>query len=132
MVDAAAHGDERVLTGPVGYLACYVNSPNSISVSGGALDLTARREAAPFKCAGLTTQYTSGMVSTYTSFNQTYGRFEVRARLPQTTVAGLQETLWLWPINDTLYGAWPGSGEVDFSEFHSQYSALDIPYIHYS
>jgi beta-glucanase (GH16 family) len=119
-------------TGPVGAQACYVNSPNNISVSGGALHLTVRREAAPFSCAGeFTTQYTAGMVSTYAHFNQTYGRFEVRALLPQTAARGLQETLWLWPVDDTKYGAWPGSGEVDFSEFYSEYESLDIPYIHY-
>jgi beta-glucanase (GH16 family) len=119
-------------TGPSGSEACYVNSPNNISVSAGALHLTARREAAPFTCASsFRTQYTSGMVSTYTGFNQAYGRFEVRALLPQTTASGLQETLWLWPVNDVKYGAWPGSGELDFSEFYSQYASLDVPYIHY-
>jgi beta-glucanase (GH16 family) len=101
-------------------------------VSGGSLHLTIRKEAAPFTCGGATTQYSGGMVSTSGHFSQTYGRFEVRALLPQTTVAGLQETLWLWPVNSTLYGSWPGSGEVDFSEFYSQYSNLDIPYIHYN
>jgi beta-glucanase (GH16 family) len=73
------------------------------------------------------------MVTTTSNFNQTYGRFEARARLPQATVAGLQETLWLWPQNATRYGsAWPDSGEADFSEFYSQYSWLDVPYIHYN
>jgi beta-glucanase (GH16 family) len=120
-------------TGPAGSEACYVNSTKNISVSGGSVHLTARREAQPFSCAGLfTTQYTAGMVSTYTNFNQTYGRFEVRALLPQTAAAGLQETLWLWPLNDVKYGpTWPESGEIDFSEFYSQYSSLDIPYLHY-
>ena len=120
-------------TGPLGSEACYENSPNNISVSNGALHLTARRAALPFLCGGvLLTDYTSGMVSTYGTFHQTYGRFEVNAQLPSTTAKGLQETLWLWPVNDTKYGAWPGSGEVDFSEFYSQYSNLDIPYIHYN
>jgi beta-glucanase (GH16 family) len=118
-------------TGPPGSEVCYIDSPNNISVSGGALHLTVRQEAAPFDCGGLTTQYTGGMVSTANSFSQTYGRFEVRALLPQTALAGLQETLWLWPVNDTLYGSWPASGEVDFSEFYSEYATLDIPYIHY-
>jgi beta-glucanase (GH16 family) len=112
------------------YVACYENSPNNISVSDGALRLTVRKEPAPFSCAGYTTQYTSGMVSTRYSLNQTYGRFEVRARLPQVAVKGLQETLWLFPVNE-VYGSWPASGEVDFSEFYSQYSYLDVPYIHY-
>jgi beta-glucanase (GH16 family) len=119
------------LTGQYPYYACYVNSPNNISVSGGALHLTARHESTPVNCGGYMDSYTSGMVSTYQRFSQTYGRFEVRAQLPPTTAAGLQETLWLWPNNDTLYGSWPASGEVDFSEFYSQYSNLDVPYIHY-
>jgi beta-glucanase (GH16 family) len=118
-------------TGPLGYNVCYVDSPHNISVSDGSLHLTVRKEAAPFACGAATTQYTGGMVSTAAHFSQTYGRFEVRALLPQTTVAGLQETLWLWPVNSSLYGSWPGSGEVDFSEFYSQYPTLDIPYIHY-
>jgi len=120
-------------TGPFGSYACYVSSTNNISVSGGALHLTVRKESSPFTCGLFTTQYTAGMVSTYTHFSQTYGRFEVRALLPQTTASGLQETLWLWPLDDTRYGAtWPDSGEVDFSEFYSEYSSLDIPYIHYN
>jgi beta-glucanase (GH16 family) len=114
------------------YVACYVDSPNNISVADGSLHLTVRQEPAPVNCGWFATQYTSGMVSTKYSFSQTYGRFEVRAKLPPVTVAGLQETLWLWPVNDTMYGSWPGSGEVDFSEFYSQYSSLDIPYIHYN
>jgi beta-glucanase (GH16 family) len=118
-------------TGPLGYNVCYVNSPGNISVSGGALHLTVRKEAGPFACGSATTQYSGGMVSTASHFSQTYGRFEVRAQLPQTTVAGLQETLWLWPVNPTMYGYWPASGEVDFSEFYSQYPTLDVPYVHY-
>jgi beta-glucanase (GH16 family) len=71
------------------------------------------------------------MVSSYQLFTQTYGLFEVRAKLPATAVKGLQETLWLWPANDVKFGAWPASGEIDFAEFYSQYSTLDVPYIHY-
>jgi len=118
-------------SGPSGFQACYLNSPNNISVSGGVLHLVARREAAPIKCGWFSTQYTAGMVSTYTKFSQTYGRFEVRALLPQATVAGLQETFWLWPLS-SKYGSWPASGEIDFSEFYSQYSTLDVPYLHYN
>jgi beta-glucanase (GH16 family) len=120
------------VTGQYPYYACYVDSPNNVSVSGGALHLTVRRESSPVSCGGYPASYTSGMVTTAGRFSQTYGRFEVRAQLPQTSAAGLQETLWLWPVNDTLYGgSWPASGEVDFSEFYSQYSSLDVPYVHY-
>lgn len=118
-------------TGPAGSPVCYVNSPANVSVSNGALHLTVVRQSSAIDCGGLfTTHYTGGMVSTYSTFDQTYGRFEVRALLPQTTAQGLQETLWLYPETDT-YGPWPASGEVDFSEFYSDYSTLDVPYIHY-
>jgi beta-glucanase (GH16 family) len=47
-------------------------------------------------------------------------------------VPGLQETLWLWPVNSTKYGFWPQSGEIDFAEFYSQYNGWNVPYLHYS
>jgi len=123
-------------TGAGSGIACYVDSANNVSVAGGYLNLTVRKEAKPFTCTdpfgNVTTQYTSGMVSSYGLFNQAYGLFEVSAKLPAATVKGLQETLWLWPQNDTKYGRWPGSGEIDFGEFYSQYPTLDIPYIHYN
>ncbi len=122
-------------TGPMGSEVCYVDSPDNISVSNDVLNLTVRKAASMFTCksVGMTfgTRFTGGMVSTYNLFSQTYGRFEVSAKLPTTTVKGLQSTLWLWPNNSKKYGSYPGSGEIDFSEFYSQYSNLDIPYIHY-
>jgi beta-glucanase (GH16 family) len=114
---------------------CFVNSKNNVSVSGGMLDLTVRKEAAPFTCAdpygNYATQYTSGSVSTYDLFSQTYGRFEVRAKLPAASIRGLQESFWLWPVDATKYGSWPASGEIDFAEFYSEYADRAIPYIHY-
>ena len=116
---------------------CYVNSPNNVSVSGGTLNLTVRAEAAPFLCpdpfGDYLTQYTSGMVSTYHRFSQTYGLFEVRAKFPADTVPGVQTTLWLWPVNSKAYGLlWPDSGEIDFAEWYSEYSGIDIPIVHYN
>jgi beta-glucanase (GH16 family) len=127
-------------TATSGYTAgpdCYVDSPNNISVSGGTLNLTLREEAAPFTCqdpyGNFTTQYTSGMVSTYGLFDQTYGLFEVRAKLPPATIQGLQETFWMYPQDETAFGdLWPDNGEIDFAEFYSEYPNLDIPYIHYN
>jgi beta-glucanase (GH16 family) len=114
---------------------CFINSPNNISVSDGALLLTTRKESAPFNCVSPlgdnTTQYTSGMVSTYGRFAQAYGRFEIRAKFPASTLAGLHGALWLWPVNPTKYGGWPLSGEIDIAEHYSQYADRVIPYIHY-
>ena len=115
---------------------CFVDSPDNVAVSDGTLRLTVRKESAPFTCTSpsgsYTTQYTSGTVNGYGRFNQTYGRFEVRAKLPNTAIRGLQETLWLWPVNSTKYGYWPASGEIDFGEFYSLYNGWNIPYLHYS
>jgi Glycosyl hydrolases family 16 len=117
-----------------GATACYQDNPQTISVSGGYLNLTAL-QVAPFTCPDgsntFTTTYEAGMVSTSGLFDQTYGAFEVNAKLPPSVVEGLQETMWLYPQNLT-YGAWPASGEIDFAEFYSEYPGLDVPYIHYA
>jgi beta-glucanase (GH16 family) len=117
-----------------GATACYVDNPSTISVSGGYLHLTAL-QVAPFTCGdgsnSFTTSYEAGMVSTNGLFDQTYGAFEVSAKLPPSVVEGLQETMWLYPQTLT-YGAWPDSGEIDFAEFYSEYPGLDVPYIHYA
>ncbi len=125
-------------TAASGYLngasACYVNNPDTISVSGGYLNLSVR-QVDPFTCPdgsnSFTTSYEAGMVSTYGHFDQTYGAFEVSAKLPPAEITGLQETFWLYPQSLT-YGAWPASGEIDFAEFYSDFPGLDVPDIHYS
>jgi beta-glucanase (GH16 family) len=116
--------------------ACFVDSPNNISVSGGTLNLTARKEPAPFTCGpssgGFTTQWTSGMVTTWGGrFSQAYGRFEVRAKSPPASIKGLQNSFWLWPVDDQKYGPWPGSGEIDIAETYSQYPDRAVPGVHY-
>ena len=123
------------LTANSGYVTggpdCYVDNPSTISVSGGYLNLSAVR-VAPFPCAhGYDTSYQAGMVTSSMLFSQTYGVFEVRAKIPAATIAGLQETLWLYPQNLT-YGPWPASGEIDFAEFYSNDAGHDVPHIHYA
>jgi hypothetical protein len=118
------------LNGPA---ACFVDSPENVSVSGGSLRLTARREPAPIGCGpAFTTEYTSGMVTTAMGrFSQAYGRFEIRAKVPPARVRGLQTALWLWPTDAARYGAYPGSGEIDIAEMYSLHPDRAIPYIHY-
>jgi beta-glucanase (GH16 family) len=116
---------------------CFVNTPNNVSVSGGTLNLTVRQEARPFFCqspvGGYATQYTSGMVSTIGRFAQTYGLFEIRAKLPPVTVRGLQESFWMWPAGPTSFGNVLGtSPEIDIAEFYSKHSQLAIPTLHYN
>ncbi|WP_379191171.1 glycoside hydrolase family 16 protein [Nocardioides caeni] len=114
---------------------CYLNHPENVRVSGGLLSLTAREKAKLFLCetpggGGYWTRVTSGMVTTWGRFQQTYGRWEIRARFPDVTTRGVHSALWLWPRVQN-YGAWPRSGEIDIAEFFSGKPDRAIPYIHY-
>jgi hypothetical protein len=71
------------------------------------------------------------MVDSMGIFSQQYGYFQARVQLPAQTTPGVQETLWLYPENETLYGPWPDSGEIDFGEFYSKYPNNDIPVVHF-
>ena len=88
--------------------------PNNAVVSGGYLTITARREnvgGAP---------YTSSRLQSSGKKSFTYGRFEMRAKLPGTQ--GLWPAFWLLGNNCNsfnLYGGntdWPGCGEIDAME----------------
>ena len=55
----------------------------------------------------------SARIRTAESFSFTYGKVEVRAKLPRGD--------WLWPAiwmlpTDNQYGDWPASGEIDIME----------------
>jgi beta-glucanase (GH16 family) len=112
-----------------GTTACFVNSPNNVSVGDGYLSLTAEKEATPFVCTdpfgNFTTQYTSGSVTTSGLFSQTFGRVEVMAKVPSTAVPGLQSSLWLYPQTGTM-------GELDMAEAYSDDPGMAVPYFHYS
>lgn len=114
---------------------CWVDSQKNITVSDGFLHLTSRREDKPFTCTkpdGTTaeSQVSSGSVTTFGAFAQTYGRWDIRARFPEVTLPGSQGSVWITPQEDT-YGAWPTSGEIDIAEFYSLYPDRVVPYVHY-
>ena len=112
--------------------ACVVDDPATIGVAGGNLRLSAKVLDAPLGCGTARTRKVSGMVMHYGTFSQTYGKYEIRAQLPDWTGKGLQETFWLWPNDVFKYGRdHPSSGEIDLAEFYSNQSALDIPVTHY-
>lgn len=112
---------------------CFVDSPDNVSVAGGALSLTVRKTAAPFDCPGASAsgplQHTAGSVTTSGTFAQSRGRFEIRAAFPATKVAGHHSALWLYPSKPV--GTFPFSGEIDIAEMYSDWSDRVIPNIHY-
>jgi beta-glucanase (GH16 family) len=114
---------------------CFVNSPNNVKVGGGVLTLTSRKEKAMFNCPRKgqndRLQYTAGMVSTYQKFNQAYGRWEFRAKFPNTEENGVQTSMWLWPAGASG-ASWPISGEIDVAEWYSHFNDRVIPFLHTS
>ncbi|WP_370249334.1 family 16 glycosylhydrolase [Nocardioides sp.] len=116
---------------------CYADSPEVVSVSGGALRLSAKPVGGSLLCPadslGLAAPYATGTVSTFWKWSQQYGRFEVRMRNQLFSRPGLQEAFWLWPdIRYSPTDTWPASGEIDIVETYSQHPNLAIPFLHYT
>ncbi|MFO1419044.1 MAG: family 16 glycosylhydrolase [Methylotetracoccus sp.] len=83
-----------------GELECYL--PSNFSLSGGVLSIIAKEENQP-SCLPTNpdpTRYSSGMLTTAKSFQQQYGYFEIRARLPKGK--GLWPAFWLLPADLTV------------------------------
>jgi beta-glucanase (GH16 family) len=112
--------------------ACFVDQPDTIALHDGVLELSAKVLDQPITCGTATTRQISGMVMHHGTYSQTYGKYEIRAKLPALRGKGLQETFWLWPDDVLKYGnTHPASGEIDLAEFYSFYPDLDIPVMHY-
>ncbi|MFL6061486.1 MAG: family 16 glycosylhydrolase [Marmoricola sp.] len=111
--------------------ACALDSPDTVQVAGGNLELSLVELPEVRKCTRTrSSRYAFGQVMHYGTFSQTYGKYEIRAKVPDIDVAGAQQSFWLWPVRNT-YGAWPASGEIDFAELYSSTPGLDRPYLHY-
>lgn len=105
---------------------CYTARSDNIALENGVLVITAREESftgnawpaqwaasQPDPAAQVTRQFTSGKLTTQGKAAWTYGRFEMRARLPQGQ--GTWPAFWMMP-EEASYGAWPLSGEIDIME----------------
>lgn len=112
--------------------ACVVDDPRTIAVREGTLVLSALVLDEPVSCGRKSSALLSGSVTHHGTFAQTYGRYEVRAKLPSYQGKGLQETFWLWPNDPYRYGVeHPASGEIDFGEFYSNHPDLNVAVMHY-
>ena len=70
---------------------------NPFSIANGILDVTARRAAPGDTPAGSGLTWTSGALTTIHNFSQTYGVFEIRAKLPAGQ--GMWPSFWMLPAD---------------------------------
>ncbi len=85
----------------------YTSRSDNVKVEGGFLKITAKRE----NYEG--TEFTSARLLTQGKFDFTYGRLEVRAKLP--TGGGTWPAIWMLGSSVGTLG-WPASGEIDVME----------------
>lgn len=103
---------------------CYTGRPVNAFVEDGVLEIRARREdfTGPVENQDSpnydpnntrTLPYTSARLRTLNKGDWKYGRFEIRARLPEGQ--GSWPAIWMLPT-DWVYGGWAASGEIDIME----------------
>lgn len=96
--------------------------PSNVSLDGaGHLRIIARKESF------LGRDYTSSRIKTKSRFEQKYGRFEARIRLPRGQ--GIWPAFWMLGTNFDDVG-WPQCGEIDIMEFRGQQPALIYGTVH--
>jgi beta-glucanase (GH16 family) len=89
----------------------YYTDKNA-SVSGGCLTIAARKEHIVSETQG-EYDYTSAKLTTQNKFSMCGGRIEVRARCDSGK--SLWPAIWMLP-EDSVYGGWAASGEIDIME----------------
>lgn len=91
--------------------------PENTTISDGVLTITAKNESFGGR------NYTSSRLTTKYKGDWTYGRIQVRAKMPDAR--GTWSAIWMMPTM-SVYGGWPNSGEIDIME-HVGY---DLDQIH--
>lgn len=90
----------------------YLNREENVRVEDGKLIITALKEDTAMP-------YTSARIRTITNrgvplFATTYGRVEARIKMP--VGEGIWPAFWMLPVDQSIYGAWAASGEIDIME----------------
>lgn len=102
-------------------LQYYTNRPENVTVQNGYLLITARKESYQGS------SYTSARLLTKGKFEQAYGRFEARIRLPWGQ--GMWPAFWMLGA-DIDTNPWPGAGEIDIMEFRGQEPTVVLGTVH--
>lgn len=101
-------------------LEWYTDRPDNLFFQDGKLIIEAKKESFSGK------QYTSSKILTRGKKVFTFGRIDIRARLPKGK--GIWPAFWMLPQNN-VFGGWPRSGEIDIMELvghepHKVYGTL--------
>lgn len=102
-------------------LQYYTSRPKNVTIQSGYLIITAHKES--FNGS----PYTSARLLTQGKFEQAYGRFETRIRLPWGQ--GLWPAFWMLGA-DIETNPWPGAGEIDIMEFRGQHPSTVLGTVH--
>ncbi|WP_395067004.1 family 16 glycosylhydrolase [Flavobacterium sp.] len=100
----------------------YTNSANNVIVQGGNLKITAKAE----NLGG--SNYTSARLKSENKFEFTYGKVEVRAKLP--TGGGTWPAIWMLGQNYAT-NTWPACGEIDMMEHKGNFPNIIHATLHY-
>ena len=102
-------------------LQYYTDRNENVEVQNGFLIITAREES--FEGSA----YTSARLLTKGKFEQQYGRFEARMRLPYGQ--GIWPAFWMLGA-DIDTNPWPGAGEIDIMEYRGQEPTVVLGSVH--
>lgn len=107
-------------------LQLYTDRKENVRVENGSLIIEAHKEAADI--SGKQRNYSSGRIRTKHRGDWKYGRFDIRAKLPEGQ--GLWPAIWMMPTEEK-YGTWASSGEIDIMEFKGQEPSRILGTLHY-
>ncbi|MFD1062247.1 family 16 glycosylhydrolase [Winogradskyella litorisediminis] len=103
-------------------LQYYTDRSENVTVENGFLLITAREES--FN----NSPYTSARLLTRGKFQQKYGRFEARIRLPYGQ--GIWPAFWLLGDDRGGQDIWPQIGEIDVMEYRGQQPTIVLGSVH--
>ncbi|MDB5200457.1 MAG: family 16 glycosylhydrolase [Chitinophagaceae bacterium] len=103
-------------------LEYYTNSAKNVFVSNGNLIIEARKES----IGGF--NYSSSRLTTQNKKSFTYGKVDIRAKLPRGK--GIWPALWMLGNNINTAG-WPACGEIDIMELLGQEPSKSYSTLHY-
>jgi beta-glucanase (GH16 family) len=90
----------------------YRTEPKYCFVKDGFLNIAVYRDAHTTN-DGKSQPYSSARIRTLNRGDWTYGRFEIRARMPEGQ--GIWPAVWMLPT-ESKYGGWAAGGEIDIIE----------------